>query len=120
MPRTKEQQAAFERALKVMGDLYASAVGTTVLRCPQIPARPPSFDGALCLFDLQLTEQGKLRTELGRFGEIVSIDLSHRPPLVRFATHQAALDAKVAKLSATICSGVDTLYNERPYIRRGW
>jgi hypothetical protein len=31
--RTEEQQAAMQRALLVMGDLYASAIGTTVLQC---------------------------------------------------------------------------------------
>ena len=33
-PRTEAQQASFERALEVMMDLYASAVGTTCVRIP--------------------------------------------------------------------------------------
>ena len=49
-PRTEEQEAKFNRALAVMGDLYASAVGTTVLQLKEIPPRPADFDGILCLF----------------------------------------------------------------------
>ena len=37
-PRSAEQNGAFIRALKGMGDLYASAIGTTVLQLKEIPA----------------------------------------------------------------------------------
>ena len=50
--RTTTEQAAFDRALERMGDLYASAIGTTVLQLKEIPSRPKEYDGALCLFDL--------------------------------------------------------------------
>ena len=33
-----------------MGDLYASAIGTTVLQLKEIPPRPKKFDGVICLF----------------------------------------------------------------------
>ena len=56
-PRTEAQQEAFHCALKVMGDAYASAIGTTVLQLKEIPPRPSHFDGALCLFDLKMTEE---------------------------------------------------------------
>ena len=49
-PRTKPQNEAFGRALRVMGDLYASAIGTVVLQSPEIPARPPEYDGCIQLF----------------------------------------------------------------------
>ena len=51
--RTSEEDQAFKRALKVMADVYASAVGTTVLQIKEIPPRPAEFDGALCLFGLE-------------------------------------------------------------------
>ena len=38
-----EEQEAFDRALKVMADVYASAVGTTVLQLKEIPPRPKEF-----------------------------------------------------------------------------
>ena len=40
--------------------------------------------------------------------------------VVRFATHKAALKAKKAVALSDLCEGVDTLYNEHPYIGRGW
>ena len=43
--RSDAENAAFQRALKVMGDLYASAVGTTVLQLPEIPLKPARFLG---------------------------------------------------------------------------
>ena len=46
-PRTKEEDEAFGRALTVMMDLYASAVGTTVLQIKEIPPRPTTYDGLL-------------------------------------------------------------------------
>ena len=39
-PRTDAQEAAFKRALEVMMDLYASAVGTTCVTTPTPSARP--------------------------------------------------------------------------------
>jgi hypothetical protein len=33
----------FKQALEVMGDLYASAIGTTVLQLREIPPRPPEY-----------------------------------------------------------------------------
>ena len=38
--RTMKEQDGFQRALKVMADLYASAVGTTVLQLEEIPECP--------------------------------------------------------------------------------
>eukprot|EP00900_Chrysochromulina_parva_P027937 jgi/Chrpa1/9778/Chrysochromulina_OHIO_Genome00016827-RA len=51
-PRTEEQERAFKRGLGVMGHIYASAIGTTVLQLKELPLRPPEYDGKLCLFDL--------------------------------------------------------------------
>ena len=35
-----------------MGDIYASAVGTTVLQLKEIPTRPKDFEGALYIGEL--------------------------------------------------------------------
>jgi len=117
--RTPDERAAFARAIKVMADVYASAVGTTVLQSREIPPRPESFDGALCLFGLK-TGEAAIRETLGCFGAIVKFELSRNPPVVRFASHEAALAAKRAGPWPELCDGVDTLYNERPYDERGW
>eukprot|EP00900_Chrysochromulina_parva_P009826 jgi/Chrpa1/18845/Chrysochromulina_OHIO_Genome00025256-RA len=47
-PRTEEQERAFKRGLGVMGHIYASAIGTTVLQLKELPLRPPEYDGKLC------------------------------------------------------------------------
>ena len=61
--RTKDEDASFEEGIKIMGDLYASAIGTTVLQLKEIPPRPSSFDGALCMFGLAKDSESK---SLGR------------------------------------------------------
>eukprot|EP00900_Chrysochromulina_parva_P004336 jgi/Chrpa1/13903/Chrysochromulina_OHIO_Genome00006180-RA len=119
--RTPDERAAFGRAIKVMADVYASAVGTTVLQSREIPRRPKAFDGALCLFGLKPTMgEAAVRTTLGCFGTIVAFELTRNPPVVRFASLEAALAAKRAGPWPELCDGVDTLYNERPYDERGW
>ena len=61
-----------------------------------------------------------VRTALSKFGTIVSCDLSCNPAIVRFASHASAIAAKEAGAPPGLCEGLDTLYNETPYMRRGW
>eukprot|EP00966_Prymnesium_polylepis_P075097 1741880-Prymnesium_polylepis.1 len=100
-----------------MGDLYASAVGTTVLQIKEIPMRPTEYDSVLCLFGvLEGVDAAKIRAALERFGAIEGIDVSASPVIVRFSTHDAARAARRAAAELVhICAGVDTLYNERSY-----
>lgn len=121
--RTEAENEAFKRALGVMGDVYASAVGTTVLQIKEIPPRPPEFDGALCLFGLKPgVDEAAVRQALCGFGEIESCDLTVESGygVVRFTTHAAALQAKAANGLSELCAGVDTRYNRRSYDDRGW
>ena len=114
--RTGYEQASFSRAIEVMGDLYASAIGTTVLQIREIPVRPALFDGALCLFELaEGVDEPKIRAALESFGTIQDCAIGGWPSaIVRFSTHEAAVAAKRAA-PLSICAGVDTLYNERSY-----
>ena len=86
--RTKSQQAGFDRALEVMGDLYASVVGTTVLMSKEIPLRPPEFDGVLGLYDLaEDVDATSIRAAFAEFGDIVWIEIGGHPDArVRFST----------------------------------
>ena len=121
--RTDAENEAFGRALDIMGDVYASAVGTTVLQIEEIPPRPQEFDGELCLFGLKAgVGEAAVREALCRFGEIESCDLAFESSygIVCFTTHAAALQAKAANGLSELCSGVDTRYNERSYDGRGW
>ena len=101
-----------------MADVYASAVGTTVLQIKEIPPRPARFDGAICLFGLQAgVSEAAVREALGQCGHIVNVELDRDPAVVRFSTHDAALKAK-AKYSEGVpdlFSGLDMQYNERSY-----
>lgn len=49
-PRTVAEESIFEDALECMGGLYASALGTTVLRHASVPARPSELDGEILVF----------------------------------------------------------------------
>ena len=114
--RTDDEQASFLRAIEVMGDLYASAIGTTVLQIKEIPPLPTEFHGALCLFNLAKgVDEEKIVSVLKRFGTITNCKIGGWPSaIVRFSSHDSAVDAKRAA-PLSICEGVDTLYNERSY-----
>ena len=114
------KRQAFERSLPAMNALYSSAVGTTVLQLKEIPPRPDEYDGALCLFGLKEgVDDAAVLTALRGFGTVVSCDLARAPPVVAFSAHAEALKAKEAG-APSLCAGVDTLYNEHPYDKRGW
>jgi hypothetical protein len=122
-PRTAEQSASFKLALNggAMNQLYASILATTVLQIEEIPPRPAEFDGVVCLFKLSPNvDENVVRAALVGFGIIESCDLSRSPAIVRFASHESALAAKDAGAPPGLCEGLDTLYNETPYLSRGW
>ena len=113
--RTPEEEASFKRALKAMADMYASAVGTTVLQLKEIPPRPQAFDGRLCLFRLKPgVNEEAIRDAFGEVG-LARCSLGDDPPTLLFPSHEAALRAKEVGRWSKLCEGVDTLYNERSY-----
>ena len=123
--RTEEEDASFCRALDVMADLYASAVGTTVLQFKEIPPRPKEFEGGLALFGLaDEANETTIRSELSRFGAITSVTVGGWPPaVVRFGAHEAveaALAALGASPPAALCQDLAHLYKEVPYDDKGW
>jgi hypothetical protein len=96
-----------------MADVYASAVGTTVLQLKEIPPRPKAFDGRLCLFGLKSGVNEEAIRDA--FGEVASCCLGDDPPTLLFPSHEAALRAKEVGHWSELCEGVDMLYNERSY-----
>ena len=109
------------RALDCMGDLYASAIGTTVLQSREIFEMPERFAGELCLFSVHAgIEEVAVRRFFSKFGAVTSVDFAATPPIVRFATHDAARRAAEEADHANICAGVSTRYNQRAYEDRGW
>ena len=106
-----------------MGDCYASAIGTTVLQLKELPSKPASWDGTVCLFDVAkgVGEAG-IKQALAEFGTIVGYEERAWPPvIVTFATHEAAQAAvqAVARLNH-IAGGICDLFNDRAYDKRGW
>ena len=103
-----------------MGNLYASAIGTTVLQLKELPPRPPEYDGKLCLFGLAPgVDEAAVQAALALYGDIASYTytLGRKPSaIVCFTTHAAAQAAKRAAAQLTcIADGVDMLFNERSY-----
>ena len=134
--RTAEQEESFKRALGAMADVYASAVGTTVLQLKEIPSCPTEFHGRLSIFGLgQGVNVSDIRSALGTFGDIQECELiGGSQAMVRFAHHedarnvrraveqaisscvdQANADVSVANALRISCTGADTMYNERSY-----
>ena len=104
-----------------MGDVYASAIGTTVLQATQLFPCPARFEGVLCLFGVcDGVDEAAVRRAFGKLRGFEGVDLAAAPPVVRFTTHAAALRAMAEAVLTGVCAGVDMLYNERPYEKRGW
>ena len=121
--RTEMEEESFQRALEVMPDLYASAIGTTVLQLKEIPARPKEFEGGLALYGLaDGANEASLRSELSPFGTIDSITVGGWPPaVVRFSTHEAAAGAFAdKKAGGETFQGLGHLYKDLPYDDKGW
>lgn len=106
-----------ERGLQIMGDLFASAAGTTVLQIKEIPPRPASYDGIVRLFGCQEgIDEAAIQNMLASFGRIISCEFDGADATVRFTTHAAALTVKQASEEfAHVFAGVDTQYIERSY-----
>ena len=102
-----------------MGDLYASAIGTTVLQLKEIPQRPEEFHGKVVLFGVK-GSASDIEAALSEFGTVVIGEVGVTMT-VRFTTHEAAcLARRAAPQLSHLCDGIDTLFNERSYDDRGW
>ena len=108
---------------QLMGDVYASPMGTSVVRHRSVPARPAELDGEVVI----LVEKGggldgagaeaKLRRALGAFENPRYEEGRWR---VRFPTHSAAEEAVAAAAGALPgATAVFLFYNGRPYLARG-
>ena len=82
--------------LPVCVQMYASAVGTTVLQLAEIPPRPAFLDGALAIFGAKEgLDEAQIRNALEQRGaSIKGFERRHFPPwVVWFETHEQALVA---------------------------
>ena len=123
-PRDEVQDISFRVALDRMGDLYASAVGTTMLCYKQIPPRPKKLDGKLTLVMKPSSSSlgaKDVEAALKEFGEVsVEMLLDGPGAIVTFATHELALEALETLRTDDDYESVYMCYNEWPYMKRGW
>ena len=131
-PRTEAEDDHFSSALGVMAALYASVVGTTVIRHKGIPPRPKEMDGVIMVDSVQDTPEteAELKAALAKHGALKSMEKQDSDGdgcccfKVSFETHKAAQSA-VAFLRDTPPSSLSgcevwEAYNSRPYADRGW
>ena len=97
-PRTDAQASSFRETIKMMGDLYASAIGTTVLQLKDIPPRPSEYDGRIAVFG-RIPNEETLRDALGKFGEIVELTIApdDMQAAAQYSTHAAAEEASAPR-----------------------
>ena len=120
-PRSAAEEKAFKRALKVMGDLYASAVATTVLQLKEIEPRPAEYDGMLCLGELtESANENAVGVIFSPFGTIINFEPGTNPARLTFSEHASAVHAAAADTPNSICSFVCVTWNDRAYTNRGW
>ena len=126
-PRSGVESQLFGAALKVMGDVYASALGTTVLRHREIPARPADLDGEVVV----LVEPGGVLDGVGgeaelyrKLGPLENPRHEDSRWRVRFASHAAAEALAEAMAAGEMklpgAAAVFCFYNGRSYEGRGW
>ena len=125
-PRTPSEDEAFKRGLRVMANLYASAIGTCVLQLKEVPIRPRSEVGAVrvCRLRPGVSTAATLQQAYGRFGQIAGVEIrSDDEATLRFVEREAAIkalyfDPKALGMgdAAFACHE----YNDRPYDDRGW
>ena len=74
------------------------------------------FDGLLAVFGVKAgVDEAAFKSSLSSVTEDISIDLNAHPAVIRFGTHQQALQAKTLTVWSKLCDGVDVLYNDRSY-----
>ena len=131
-PRTPEEAALFKQAIAVMGDTYASTLGTTVMRHRTVPLRPAEFDGDLVVLvdddaaagdgagaGGALDSEEAVRAALGAHGPIEAVRREEGRWRVRFASHEAA-EAAAAAGPVEGALACFCYWNGRLYGHRGW
>eukprot|EP00967_Tisochrysis_lutea_P006824 scaffold8149_cov32-Tisochrysis_lutea.AAC.1 len=124
-PRSNDEEKVFSVGLSKMSDLYASAVGTTVLKSTFIPECPSELQGVFRLegargqeADVRSTVQGCIPPHtVMRFKDmnngIVNVLLD--TPL-----SQAGAETLAQSLMGKVCDRAFPAYNARLYDDRGW
>ena len=116
-PRSSDEDALFQQALGVMGDVYASPLGTTVMRHKAIPPCPAELAGEVVVLGGPAADD-ELAGALGAFGEVQSVRREKERVRARLASHVAAEAA--AERGVAGADAVFPFFNARAYDGRGW
>ena len=139
-PREREEDDLFGAALAVMGDLFASAVGTMVVQIHEIPQRPLRFDGAVHISGLPVHENDDqeirkqsielMKACLSSFGTITEMRVAAQgggSALVRYSGEASArscvkMGAQALQAAGIASDGiiVGPYYNDKHAKTRGW
>lgn len=119
--RSPEENRSFKAGIAVMGDLYASVIGTTVFQSTEMPRRPPNMDGLIVAYGLSKgVGQQALENEFSKYG-LVNIEMGGRlEAVLKFETHKNALKAMEAAGASLVCEGAFEMFNDLDYFKRGW
>ena len=119
-PRWESEDKLFAMALKVMADMYASVLGTTVMRHRAIPARPASIDGEVVVLGDDKATEAAVRSALEAHGALENVHRDEQGRWrARFASHADA-ERAVAAGPFEGATAIFTYHNARPYAARGW
>jgi len=117
-PRSEMEDRLFVAALKVMADMYASLLGTMVMRHRTVPARPSHLDGEVIVLGKAAEEV--VRPALEAYGALKSLHRDEQGRWrARFASHEDA-ERAVAAGPFQGATAIFTCHNARPYGARGW
>lgn len=125
-PRTPAEDATFKEGLRVMANLYASAIGTAVLQLKRIPPCPKEAVGAIrvCRIPSGFATKTALTKAFASVGEVTDVVVRGADEAtVVYRTKESAAKAlwynrRTLGLSEDVylCSE----YNDRAYDNRGW
>jgi hypothetical protein len=119
-PRSKSDAKMVATALKVMPDVYASVLGTMVMRHRSVPARPASLDGEVIVLADDKATEAAVRSALEAHGALENVRRDEQGRWrARFASHADAGRAAAAGpfVGAT---AIFTCHHARAYAVRGW
>ena len=126
VPRTEAEEASFDSALTVMADLYASAVGTSVLQLREVPERPERMEGVVCMQHLAAgTTLRHLRAAVatscvGALKVTMASDDAHAHLRFRSDEEASEMMASGSEEIRKLCADVVPLYNDASFDQRGW
>jgi len=127
--RTSEQAVEFKEALKVMGALYASVIGVTVMRHAYLPPPPQSFEGAVRIFDAPPGSEEDVCEALRATGCEAPrpFEAQHGQYIIKYGTQLEAekllqVVKQAGKFDWPLMNGMKAVpaYNSMPYFQRGW